>query len=210
VARRLVNAGITIFGIICLNYLLIRLMPGDPSLSIVPRDPKFRGFRDYVIAFFGLDRPQWEQFGIYLQKLFTLDWGTSYQYRRPVADILFHDLGWTLLLVGTSTVITNVKRVRPLQVEAKHIEDAIPSFVREKGAIFTDILTRLQEDFPDEFLILSYLAKRPHSIAEIRALGIEDPRQAMRHLTAYYLVAFDGTKYAVTIKSLVRWLIGGN
>lgn len=106
VARRLVNAGITIFGIICLNYLLIRLMPGDPSLSIVPRDPKFRGFRDYVIAFFGLDRPQWEQFGIYLQKLFTLDWGTSYQYRRPVADILFHDLGWTLLLVGTSTVIT--------------------------------------------------------------------------------------------------------
>jgi len=109
-----------------------------------------------------------------------------------------------------SHAVGRMKRVRPLQVEAKHIEDAIPSFVREKGAIFTDILTRLQEDFPDEFLILSYLAKRPHSIAEIRALGIEDPRQAMRHLTAYYLVAFDGTKYAVTIKSLVRWLIGGN
>jgi len=102
----LINAGITIFGIICLNYLLIRLMPGDPSLSIIPRDPKFRGLRDYMISFFGLDRPQWEQFVIYLQRLFTLDWGVSYQDHRPVADILFHDLGWTLLLVGTSTIIT--------------------------------------------------------------------------------------------------------
>jgi len=101
-----VNAGITIFGIVCLNYLLIRLMPGDPSLSIVPRDPKFRALRGYVISFFGLDRPPWEQFVIYLQKLFTLDWGISYQYRRPVVEILFRDLGWTLLLVGTSTIIT--------------------------------------------------------------------------------------------------------
>ena len=100
------NAAITIFGIICLNYLLIRLMPGDPSLSIVPRDPKFRGFRDYIISSFGLDRPQWEQFVIYLQKLVTFDWGISYQYRRPVADILLHDLGWTFLLVGTSTILT--------------------------------------------------------------------------------------------------------
>lgn len=100
------NAGITIFGIVCLNYLLIRLMPGDPSLSIIPRDPKFRALRGYVISFFGLDRPPWEQFVIYLQKLFTLDWGISYQYRRPVVEILARDLGWTLLLVGTSTIIT--------------------------------------------------------------------------------------------------------
>ncbi|TMA08661.1 MAG: ABC transporter permease [Methanobacteriota archaeon] len=81
-------------------------MPGDPSLSIIPRDPKFRGLRDYMISFFGLDRPQWEQFVIYLQRLFTLDWGLSYQDHRPVADILLHDLGWTLLLVGTSTILT--------------------------------------------------------------------------------------------------------
>ncbi len=81
-------------------------MPGDPSLSIVPREPKYIGFRDYVIQFFGLDKSQWEQFLIYLQKLFTLDWGISYNYKRPVADILLHDLSWTLLLVGTSTVFT--------------------------------------------------------------------------------------------------------
>lgn len=106
VVRRVVNAGITIFGIICLNYVLIRLMPGDPKLSLCPRDPHYVGFCQYNIKFFGLDKPAWEQFLIYLQKLVTLDWGTSYLYNQPVSDILFRDLSWTLLLVGTSTVIT--------------------------------------------------------------------------------------------------------
>lgn len=100
------NALITIFGIICLNYVLIRLMPGSADLAIVPRDPKYVGFREYQIALFGLDKSPVEQFLIYLQRLFTFDWGISYFHKVPVAEILIRDLGWTLLLVGTSTIIT--------------------------------------------------------------------------------------------------------
>jgi len=106
VIRRVTNAAITIFGIICLNYVLIRLMPGTSDLAIVPRDPKYEGFREYQIALFGLDKSPLEQFMIYLQKLFTLDWGISFFHKRPVVDILMTDLSWTLLLVGTSTVFT--------------------------------------------------------------------------------------------------------
>src|SRR6266568_4835164 len=86
--RRCVNAGVTILGIICLNYVLIRLMPGDPNLSFAPRNRQYIGLVEYN------------------RQLFTLDWGLSYFYRAPVAEILFQDLSWTLLLVGTSTVIT--------------------------------------------------------------------------------------------------------
>src|SRR5213594_884309 len=75
--RKGVNAAITIFGIICLNYEL-----------------------------FGFDKPPWEQFAIYLQRTFTLDWGISYRLGLPVFDVLMRDLGWTLVLVGTSTVLT--------------------------------------------------------------------------------------------------------
>lgn len=81
-------------------------MPGSPDLAIIPRDPKYQGFRDYQIAQFGLDKTPLEQFVIYLQKLFTLDWGVSYFYKRPVLDILAVDLSWTLLLVGTATLFT--------------------------------------------------------------------------------------------------------
>ncbi len=106
VIRRVINAMITIFGIICLNYVLIRLMPGNPVLSLVPRDPKYAALAKYNYQLFGLDKPAWEQFLIYLQRLFSFDWGTSYQLKQPVSDILLHDLSWTLLLVGTSTIIT--------------------------------------------------------------------------------------------------------
>ncbi|TLZ72920.1 MAG: ABC transporter permease [Methanobacteriota archaeon] len=104
--RRCVNAGVTILGIICLNYVLIRLMPGDPNLSFAPRNRQYIGLVEYNRQLFGLDKSPLDQFLIYLHNMFTLDWGLSYFYRAPVAEILFQDLSWTLLLVGTSTVIT--------------------------------------------------------------------------------------------------------
>ncbi len=106
VIRRCTNAAITIFGIICLNYALLRLMPGNPLLSLIPHDPKYAGLRDYTIQLFGLDRSPLDQFVIYLQDTVTLNWGTSFFYKQPVVNILLTDLSWTLLLVGTSTIIT--------------------------------------------------------------------------------------------------------
>src|SRR5438445_759548 len=106
--RKGVNAAITIFGIICLNYALLRLMPGDPALSLTPRDPKYQGLAEYNRELFGFDKPPWEQFAIYLQRTVTLDWGVSYRLGLPVFDVLMRDLGWTLVLVGTSTVATSV------------------------------------------------------------------------------------------------------
>jgi len=70
--RKGVNAAITIFGIICLNYALLRLMPGDPALSLTPRDPKYQGLAEYNRELFGFDKPPWEQFFIYLQRTVTL------------------------------------------------------------------------------------------------------------------------------------------
>ncbi len=108
VIRRCVNAVVTIFGIICLNYLLIRLMPGNPAVSLTPHLPQYQGLQDYNTALFGLDKPEWQQFLIYLERTVTLNWGTSYFWGDPVFDILMRDLSWTLLLVGISTVITTV------------------------------------------------------------------------------------------------------
>jgi len=106
VLRRCVNAALTIFGIICLNYVLIRLMPGDPARSLTPHDPKYAGLADYNAQLFGLNKPPFDQFVTYLQDTVTFNWGYSYFYKQPVATLLLHDLGWTLLLVGTSTVLT--------------------------------------------------------------------------------------------------------
>ncbi len=108
VIRRTINALVTIFGILCLNYVLIRLMPGSAEANLAPHNPQYAGYLADNIRTFGLDRPPWEQFAIYLENTFTFNWGISYYWKAPVKDLLLHDLSWTLLLVGTSTIFTTI------------------------------------------------------------------------------------------------------
>jgi peptide/nickel transport system permease protein len=105
VAKRLVNVVLTIFGIMVLNFLLIHLMPGDPSLQMIPRDPKFDPeLKWQLVDRFHLNDSMTQQLGWYMYNTVTLNWGTSYMTRRPVFDIIMNDLRWTFLLVGISTV----------------------------------------------------------------------------------------------------------
>lgn len=108
IARRLVNVVITIFGIMTLNFLLIHMMPGDPILEMVPRDPKFDdSLKWQLMEKFHLNESVFEQYLIYMKNAVTGDWGTSYmQNQREVLDIIMLDMRWTLLLVGASTIFT--------------------------------------------------------------------------------------------------------
>ncbi len=113
VLRRAVNAGITIFGIMTLNFFLINAM-GDPVKLLTPHDPKTPP--ELVLQNclrFGLCDPVtgkpldvFSRFVIYLENMFKGDWGTSYYWQQPVFNLVMGDLSWTLVLVGTSTVIT--------------------------------------------------------------------------------------------------------
>ncbi len=106
--KRGVNMAITIFGIMTLNFLLIHAMPGDPILNMVPRDPKLsEGYKQALIDKFDLNSSLPERYVKYLWNTVTLDWGTSYaQDHREVVDIVMTDMRWTILLIGTSTIIT--------------------------------------------------------------------------------------------------------
>ena len=107
VLKRSINVFITIFGIITLNFLLIHFMPGDPIHNMIPRDPKFNPQIKWdLIETFHLNDSLSEQYVTYLKNTVTGDWGISYMEKRPVLEIVMQDMRWTLLLVGTSTVIT--------------------------------------------------------------------------------------------------------
>lgn len=108
IARRVINVIITIFGIMALNFFLIHLMPGDPILNMVPREPKFDPSLQYrLMEKFHLNASLPEQFGIYMYNTITLDWGTSYMANsQPVLKLILNDLRWTMLLVGISTIFT--------------------------------------------------------------------------------------------------------
>lgn len=108
-ARRAVELGLTLFLAITLNFLLPRLVPGDP-LQLIAGNAAPQLGRERVAALraqYGLDKPLWEQYLLYLKQLAHGDLGQSYRYSggKSVAQILVENFRWTLLLVGTSLTL---------------------------------------------------------------------------------------------------------
>ncbi|MGQ9587591.1 MAG: ABC transporter permease [Thermoplasmata archaeon] len=108
-AKRVINALITVMLIMALNYILFRVMPGDPAKLLTPRDPTTTNATfERNIREFGLDKPPVEQFFYYFYATFKGDWGTSYVYKEPVTEVISGAVAWTCLMVGISTIFTFV------------------------------------------------------------------------------------------------------
>ncbi len=97
--------------ILVLIFLLPRMMPGDPLTAIcgeevlVEMTPELR---TELLHRFALDEPLWSQFFVYLTGIMHGDFGYSYYYNAPVLDIILEALPWTLLLVGSSLLLSTV------------------------------------------------------------------------------------------------------
>lgn len=95
---------ITFFAAFLLNFILPRLMPGDPVAVITQRvtagmqsqSGVQRVYEQYT-ELFGTNLPMHEQFILYLRNIALGDFGVSFsQYPRPVADIIASSIGWTI------------------------------------------------------------------------------------------------------------------
>jgi peptide/nickel transport system permease protein len=95
-----------------LNFLLPRLMPGDPSSAIVEELERVSGQQVpaetlmSIRAIFGNPSDNLaQQFADYVRQLAHGDLGVSVvNFPVPVADLVWQALPWTLLLVGATTV----------------------------------------------------------------------------------------------------------
>jgi len=104
VGKRILQGILTVMLAITLNFIIFRIMPGDPTQAMVgdPRmDPETR---IALIAKFGLDKPLLEQFVLYLYNLFSGELGVSFvEIGRPVVDIILgRKLVNTVILMGSS------------------------------------------------------------------------------------------------------------
>lgn len=105
VGRKLLQLLLTLLAVVTFNFLLFRVLPGDP-IQLYARSGRLTPeAADQLRTLFGLDKPLWAQFWIYLKGLLHGDMGFSLTYRRPVSDIIGERLVNTILLVGAATVI---------------------------------------------------------------------------------------------------------
>ncbi|MFI8002666.1 ABC transporter permease [Streptomyces sp. NPDC086010] len=111
VLQRLAFYAVTAWAAITINFLIPRLMPGDPVEALMSR---YQGQLDTTAiaslkALFGLDENQslWSQYTDYWSSLLDGDLGLSFTYfPTPVGEVLSDALPWTLALVGITTLIS--------------------------------------------------------------------------------------------------------
>lgn len=97
---RLGKAILVVLGVVIINFMLIRLAPGDPAAVLAGEsgssDP---AYVEQLRHQFGLDKPVPVQLGIYLKGIAHLDLGFSYRQRLPVFSLIMDRLPATLLLM---------------------------------------------------------------------------------------------------------------
>lgn len=107
--RRLVTIVLVFFAALAINYAIPRLMPGNPVDMLTGGVKVTREAREQMIARFGLDKPQWEQFLKYLGNTLKGDFGVSFfYYPTPVFGIVMESLPWTLIIVIPSIILQAV------------------------------------------------------------------------------------------------------
>lgn len=115
ILRKLGFAAVTLAAVVVFNFLLFRILPGDPVKLVIHSPRMTQEAQDRIRAAFGLDKPVWfdaerleegdvlgaidSQFTAYLRNLARGELGVSFASRRDVAEMLKERLWRTAVLV---------------------------------------------------------------------------------------------------------------
>ena len=127
-AKRLVLALPTLLLVLTLTFVGLHLAPGDPvRLMLGPMsDPSAESAARHEL---GLDRPMPVQYGTWLARFVTGDWGTSIAQHRPVTGVLGDALGPTLLLTGLSLLLSYLAGIAVGALQAAHRRSSLDTAI---------------------------------------------------------------------------------
>ncbi|MBN2072463.1 MAG: ABC transporter permease [Actinobacteria bacterium] len=95
--------------IITLNFIVPRLLPGDPLSAIYGEEVllKLSGeTREYINSTYNLDRPVAIQYVLHVISIFRGNLGYSIYYKKPVIELVFSYIPYTIILMGLGMLIS--------------------------------------------------------------------------------------------------------
>lgn len=107
IVKILASVALTFLGLLLVTFLIGRVVPVDPVLAVIG-DRASQSVYDRVFIELGLDKPIYEQFWIYLQKILSGDLGTSFLTKKPIVDDIARvfpatlELATVAIIIGTS------------------------------------------------------------------------------------------------------------
>lgn len=103
--RRLLQLVPTLLGVALVTFLIMRLIPGDPTNMM--GDRMSEEVREQLRQQWHLDEPAWKQFLLFLQGLFTGDLGMSWRFQStPVLEMVIDAFSNTLKLASAAFLVS--------------------------------------------------------------------------------------------------------
>lgn len=107
IVRRILYTVLTLFAVATILFLIFRMLPGDPTAQVI--SPALdEAAQARLKEAFGLDKPLYIQYLLYLKNLVTLDWGRSFVSSQTVTSILAYRFWNTIFLMGAGMCFTLV------------------------------------------------------------------------------------------------------
>lgn len=107
IAKRLASAAVTLFAVLTLIFVLVRIVPGDPAQVILGDQASAQAITQ-MRERLGLDKPIIVQYGAFLADLATGDFGQSLVTGAPVLREVLAVLPYTLELAGAALLIGSI------------------------------------------------------------------------------------------------------
>jgi peptide/nickel transport system permease protein len=104
---RLADAIPTIWLVLTLVFIAMRILPGDPAIAALgdgALPEQLAEFREKM----GLNVPIWQQYFNFLIGTLTLDFGKSYMNGAPVLDLIARNLPYTIQLTVAAMILGTV------------------------------------------------------------------------------------------------------
>ena len=104
VAGRIGQAIPVLFGVTLITFLLIHVALGDPVRAMMGQraDPEVVA---RIRTEYGLDKPVWNRYTIYMAKILAGDLGYSFRQGRPVSDVIAERLPATVRLAVAAMIV---------------------------------------------------------------------------------------------------------
>ncbi|MGI8878989.1 MAG: ABC transporter permease [Jatrophihabitans sp.] len=103
---KVITALISFLFTLVIGFAMFSLMPSDPVHTLTRGRPTSPAQLEELRKELGVDLPKWEQFFHFVNNVLHGQLGYSYQFSQPVTSLIGERLWPTLLLTGSSTIIS--------------------------------------------------------------------------------------------------------
>src|SRR5260370_13626938 len=136
VARLLLQAIPTCFGITLLTFIIVRLSPPAPvSLMVAGASDLSAAALAAIRAAYGLDQPLPVQYFSWLGHVLVGDFGQSFLFKRPVIQMIGAALPNTLVLATSALLVALAVGVPLVVVAARYRGTAVGHVIRVVGVV---------------------------------------------------------------------------